>query len=285
MYSHDGVKWEQARIPAEEHGYSSGLAAAVYGNGTFLSTPLSVFTAGELRKESPIYRSADGKKWERVLVPSFPPDHLDFARGKFIAVRGRQLRSSVDGAVFNGQFGRFEEESACCTGFAFGDTEAGFRYVAVGVSRTLEVGVPAWRSVSSDGLTWDVIDRPAEVGSIAYGAGHFVMLCLTGAVETSHDGQTWVRRPAISRDAFQQLSWTGERFLALGQRTWSSPDGFEWQLEPTPFPGAVLWIAAGRGALCKTGSRAVVFSPDGRNWRETNLPKDGSVHAIAYRSE
>lgn len=281
MYSHDGIHWTRANelIEASEARYSDyALKVGLFANGRFVAMQTNESrekTSGaSVRVYAP--QSRDGLVWEKAYAEIDPADFVLFARGQFVAIQGRQLLISRDAIHFSGRFG---DDGNMCMDFACGDTEAGFRYVALGWGENC-----TWRAVTSDAVRWDASDLISEDASVAHGAGHFVMVTRSGAVERSHDGQTWlVQRERIPDEGLEQIVWTGDRFLAIGLRTWSSPDGITWTLFADPGFTRVVWADGRIGVFCRRQDWSIVFSRDFRNWQPTDLPRDAA--AIAYRDQ
>jgi hypothetical protein len=277
LSSRDGTEWKAAIGVFAE---SENLNAVVYGAGKFVAT-----RCGGEEREWSIAVSPDGLTWKDHTIDGSPPDRLVFGKSTFIAIRGLEMRRSEDGEHYSTAATDGPEAAEICTSFASGDTEAGFRSVALGVPRFVEREQAAWRAVTSTGEKWDVIQRGTPDGWVAYGAGQFVVLNHTGRIETSHDAQTWVSGKELTGGFFDDLLWTGERFLAHGKRTWSSADGFEWQQETDVPDGKILWIRASIGAFRQLPDGTVLFGRNAKSWQPTSLPRTPRINAIAYRDQ
>lgn len=281
MWSRDGLEWKRAYGAAA---LGENLNAVVWGAGKFVATACEEVVGSE-KQSWRVAQSSDGLRWDAHTAAMPPPDRFIFGHGTFIALRGLVLMHSRDGVDFVETPREGASPAELCTSIAAGDTEAGFRYVALGRGRFVAEESETWRAVGSTGDSWDNIQRGPLPGWVAYGAGHFVVLNPTGGIETSHDGQTWVKAAEVQSDYFQDLLWTGERFLACGARTWSSTDALQWRPETDQLPGKILWIRAGVGAFCRLGEGEVVFSQDFKAWQPTTLPKTPRINAIAYRDQ
>ncbi len=118
-----------------------------------------------------------------------------------------------------------------CLKGAFGDGEAGPRFVFIGHAEPgQEMPKLFWRACTVDGIRWAATEgNAAEARDIAYGAGHWVVAGPRGLIESSHDGHSWVRHRTAEDADFSRITWDGNRFTALAVTSvWTSPDGLHW---------------------------------------------------------
>lgn len=172
-----------------------------------------------------------------------------------------------------------------------------------GSGRVVLVGDQGGIQTSDDGVTWTARTPAAGYSgslllkSVAYGGG--VLVAVGGGsagtvaeIQTSADnGVTWVRRTSPTSLGFQNLVYTGSRFVAL---QWGSPagnvlssvDGVTWTLMGT------ITSNFGAGASLSTnGNRLVVgtineihYSDDfGVSWTTVSVPSSDNV-AIVHAS-
>ncbi len=116
--------------------------------------------------------------------------------------------------------------------------------------------------------------------SIAYGSGKFVAVGHSGAIKTSEDGTSWVKRESNTQHWLRRIIWTGEKFIAVGYGyspvtsnpvvvILTSEDGIKWVQQKTSDLGSdirlggIAWngskfVAVGEGGVC--------VSEDGINW-------------------
>jgi hypothetical protein len=146
----------------------------------------------------------------------------------------------------------------------------------------------SWRAATADGETFAKAEHHTpEARDIAFGAGHFVVVGSGGLIESSHDGMTWSRREADPNEDFQDVVWTGARFIARGKKTWVSEDGLEWTanagLRP---PGNVAWAnEIGEGFLIRAVAVSwggnIFASPNLQEWKKLAVPPGPSLTAVA----
>ncbi len=276
LVSADGLHWQASPPRSDPH---IRLHAITYGAGRFVAIGKSFDRGGE--SKGLIAVSEDGQSWRDWRQPALVPEALIYGAARFLFLGGANLVVWRDGESLPHATPSFDLAASGCRGLACGDTEAGFRFVAIGESEDGQ----AWRAATSDGLRWDIPPHPAPLASgIAYGAGHFVVVGPKGLIESSHDGQTWVPRRADDAEHFEQVFWTGKKFLARGRRTWASADGFSWTVREPPLPRS-LWLREGVGGLAVDGNGALLFSRDLRSWQPALVPPGGPVLAAAYRDE
>ncbi len=115
--------------------------------------------------------------------------------------------------------------------------------------------------------------------SITYGANRFVAVGLNGAIKTSDDGISWIKRESNTQHWLRRVIWTGKKFFAVGYGyspitsrpvavIISSEDGMKWDSEEIDTEsdirlGGIAWngskyVAVGQGGIC--------VSDDGDNW-------------------
>jgi hypothetical protein len=102
-------------------------------------------------------------------------------------------------------------------------------FVAVGGAGTV--------CTSADGVNWQSQKLGTHINllGVTHGGGQFVAVggethvdpiegfhTFTGAVFTSRDGVAWVRQPASIGAPLYRVTWSGNRFVALGSRGWST---------------------------------------------------------------
>jgi hypothetical protein len=267
--------------------------------------PDLVVAVGEVlgadRSTAAIWTSPDGMTWSRVADTKGFEDHgllsIAYGRGRFVAsgatcgseCEGQAYWASTDGTSwsFSGDVGNF-----CCL---ISDIAAGGPgFVAVGADES--TGFPLTPadgevSVSSDGLSWDLIRGSDEFKAVTFGsvvaAGPgLVALGFAGRPEawTSTDGRNWtVSGGDVGTGEMQALTLGGPGLVAVGRDgssavSWTSPDGRSWSRAPAPAgPGVMHSVANLGGTLIAAGSRpdgaAVWYSRDGTEWTPGTLPQ------------
>ena len=283
----DGATWTPA-APEPRHIPVRALASA---GERFLALGGSAEEGGCAWVSSPLPPQNPAAPLPWVALPPIPGPPIStvaYGRGRFVAVQGGTLlwcddRPRIE-RLTPGERLPFVAEGAEIRPLAsaFGDTEAGFCFSVIG-----EADLPGqgehitWRAVSVDGTHWEWSTTgtpPAR--DLVYGAGIFVLVGPGGAVESSHDGQTWTRRESGTTEDLLALHWDGERFLASGTHLFTSPDGLTWKAEPLELPRPLLW-AGPKLAFSLDWQGRLTRTTDFRTWTPVTPPGLAPVTAVA----
>ena len=284
--SRDGVVWEnEQRWKGDLAARHGALLDVAYGDGRFVAV-------GGGKDFGQILTTRDGSEWVEVLRSSSCVETIAFGRLAtsepcFVAMRGSELLHSADGVRFVAGEKLALRGEIHARRSAFGDTEAGRRFVIVG--DVAGEGAPAsWRAVTPDGRTFSSTEvHTASARDVAHGAGRFVVVGSRGLIESSHDGETWTRHRVPSADDFGRVIWTGARFLvSSGKAGWTSPDGIAWTREAGTAPGNVIWGAesASPGSLrlfSIAPNGALHRSARGEEWEPVALGSAPSWKSVA----
>jgi len=281
MTSRDGVTWENDQRWSEEAKDNDDVLFNVaYGAGRFIAV-------GGGAKVGHILSTRDGREWKSLAEVRGRVATIAFGRDRFVAGHDAELLFSTDGEKFEsgeklGWKGSVHARRSAC-----GDTEAGFRFVIVGdVDLYAEKKRVSWRGATSDGTRWEhtALDTPAA-RDIAYGSGHFVVVGSGGLVESSHDGQTWVRHETDATEDFSCIVWTGSRFLISGGKSaWASSDGLTWMRETRRIPCSLAWARDGFLGVGFSWGGHVYTSRDLQEWQKLSVPPGPSLNAVAFGS-
>jgi hypothetical protein len=122
---------------------------------------------------------------------------------------------------------------------------------------------------------------------VAWGNGRFVAVGSTGVDETevflSEEGETWERvslgkpaRPLSASGAdvgaLHGVAWNGLRFVAVGERIVTSPDGASWNVTAAFSSCVFSRVVAHYGMFVAVGGNpsggCIATSPDGISWTE-----------------
>ncbi len=231
--STDGILWANDVLLPESVPASERTLRSVCTDGTRFVAAGGGPTTGLL------LASSDGRNWEPLASPA--PALAAIAAtsasgsqpGTFVAAHPLGLIVSSDGHHFD-HGARFPVTGhSSVLQMAQGNGEGGPRFVILG-SVSLGGLTSFWRAATEDGTTLASFTQDAPpASSIAYGSGHFVAVGPAGLLETSHDGHQWQRIPTDPAVDFQQVLWSGRRFLAIGPgQAWSSDDGLAWNRAP-----------------------------------------------------
>lgn len=146
---------------------------------------------------------------------------------------------------------------------------------------------------SRDGMTWD--SRKLEIKGmprrVAWGGSQFVAVGYTSEFDpnseyytdralvlTSPDGMTWSEQSAPGSGLYD-VTWAGERFVAVGRSILTSPDGSTWNLQNIPVEeyalNGITWSGSQFAAVGTARSEdegLVMTSPDGLAWERHRVP-------------
>jgi hypothetical protein len=115
----------------------------------------------------------------------------------------------------------------------------------------------------------------------------------TPAIWYSSDGSSWTRVSAealpSTGTSVDAVTYWHDKFWSIsegdeGASVWTSPDGRIWTAQPSFSPALNLGakespyqLVADQLGLVAYNSGGAAFSPDGRNWQATDLPRDVSA--------
>ncbi len=150
---------------------------------------------------------------------------------------------------------------------------------------TVAVGNEGTIRTSFDRVTWTPRLSPTALNlrAVAWGMNRFVIAGADGTLLTSTNGLTWTALPPLSIYDIYSLAVSSNRFVAVGDAIYSSTNGLNWSQETSPFPdrlNAVTWtgdrfVAVGRGG-------AILLSTDGVDWIQTEAPLPRYLQGVAY---
>ncbi len=279
LTSSDGEHWTNDQRSSDK----DTLFNIAYGLGRFIAV-------GGGPKTGRLLSSADGKTWKALPAVPGCVATIAFGNGRFVAGHDAQLLSSTDGETFvPGEKLEFHG-TIHARRSAFGSGEAGPRFVIIGDVDLEETGTRvSWRASTETGerYTSQALDT-APALDVAYGAGHFVVVGPNGLIESSHDGQIWLRHPSDPAEDFSRVIWTGQRFLISGgKKTWSSSDGVNWSAELDRLPGVLIWAeeSATTRILTQSSDGALAFSLDLLHWRKPAVNSGPALEALAYSEQ
>ncbi len=279
MTSRDGVTWEnEQRWSEEARDNDDVLFNVAFGAGRFIAV-------GGGAKTGHILSTRDGREWRSLAEVRGRVATIAFGRGRFVAGHDAELLFSTDGEKFEPGEKLSWKGSVHARRSACGDTEAGFRFVIIGdIDLFAEKKRVHWRGATGDGTRWEhtALDTP-DARDVAYGSGHFVVVGPGGLVESSHDGQTWVRHDTEPTEDFSRVVWTGARFVISGGKSaWTSPDGLAWTKESWRIPCSLAWAREGALGVGFSWGGNVHVSRDLREWQKPLVPPGPSLNAVAF---
>jgi hypothetical protein len=230
--SPDGVAWTQ-----RDSG-TVGLGAITWGNGQFVAAG----PAGA------IATSPDGLTWtRRDAGMSNDLYAVAYGNGHFVAVGGAAMPfgativSSSDGVSWAPRVSSTTNSNLppVFTGIAYGNG------LFVAVFPGSQGAVDRSLAISPDGIIWTQYPGggPSFAGAVAFGNGKFVavgtyysaasnFLQSHSVIYSSADGVGWSKRqdlPApVAQGQLVRVAYGGGQFVAVGDMTYSSPDGTNW---------------------------------------------------------
>lgn len=262
-FSTDGETWSGAVTIASGEsltGFAQGAGVAVFS------------TSGA------VYVSADRVNWTRYALSGTANADVCYLGGRFLlfnrSASAPKVVTSVDGAVWN-------------------ETALTGSYPGLPVSIAYGAGTYVCKmdnetavQVSSDGVTWERVETPANVtGGVYYQAGRFVIPAYTAM--SSPDGRTWTLEAVGGGTGLPEsriVPFGGWLAGYVSGAMCLSTDGLAWQRFSMPTSPGVTDIAAGNGRLLlrtsQAGPAAVLVS--GNQWV---LPQAGSAVKTAYAGQ
>ncbi len=138
------------------------------------------------------------------------------------------------------------------------------------LSRLVAVGAGYVMTSSDAGVTWTPNSAAPISGRVLDGviwAGtQFVAVGEAGAILTSPDGLTWTARTSGTTSALRAVTWTGTRYVVVGDSTLTSPDAVAWT-RVTDSAWGLSGIAWSGNLFVQVGSSGLNrTSPDGITW-------------------
>lgn len=269
--STDGITW--TRIPAIAGLETELWRGAGFGDGRFV-------VVGGQGAVGRVLWSTNGTDWEAAARTNL----TDWVGGV------SWLQSATSFVVVGGNGSRFRSlDSARTFQDPGGYIDGALRAVAAGNGLVVAVGHNTQNVgmtlVSTDGRTWS---QPRYGGSalwhVAYANGRFVAVGEQGRCSSSADGVEWT-------DATCGTAWNtwlavlNNEFVIYannGGARYSSPDGINWQTEPTSgsvpnrfFYGNGIYVGF-------DGNGQPLRSTDGRNWTRVNTAERYAARGIAF---
>jgi hypothetical protein len=290
--SSDGMHWENdQRWNGDSNEAGQALVAIAHGKATSAKTARFIAVGGGANTGR-MLASEDGKKWIELPQRQGRMGTIAFGQGRFVAVHGFEVLYSQDGEQFVVGAKLDWTGTIHPRKTVFGQGEAGGMFVTIGqVDLPDETQSVSWRSATPDGEHFAKAEHHApEARDIAFGSGHFVVVGPAGLIESSHDGVTWQRCETDPAEDFQDVAWTGKRFIARGKAAWTSLDGLTWSREPWRVPCAIAWADELKAslsihALGLTWEGSLQSSKDLMEWIKPSLPPSPPLTAIASSGE
>ncbi len=211
LTSRDKAHWTVANLGVQLHleKMNLNLTGVAYGGGTFVAVGTESITNNGVR--GVVFTSPDGADWTAHNPQITPPGGLpaaqaaendsqlgavSFSNGRFIAVggdfsQGLILTSTDGGVAWTETLKGLGGDGGSLHSVAYGNG----RYVALG-NILVQNGVGGSAVLTSaGGSTWTAApgwnQRTIVSGGVSYGAGHFTLTGVGGAVYTSTDGLDW----------------------------------------------------------------------------------------------
>jgi hypothetical protein len=194
---------------------------------------------------------------------------IAFGRGRFVVPDYHRS------GVFYSDDGRTWHQAPCDSQYledvTFG--EAGF----------VALGSLPYVARSTDGVHWQTSPWSRPGDKIAFGHGLYVVVS-GSQISHSQNGIDWSHPQEASFDLSglnEDLIFTGENFVALGQGLAISTDGIHWSLSGSPMFSKA--IAFGDGQFVCVGAFGEIHtSHDGKNWTEQESGTSKGLEAVTF---
>lgn len=208
-----------------------------------------------------------------------------FGSGKFVAVSGGEnhvMAYSEDNAI-TWNIVNLETDRQNWVSVTYGNG----RFVAVGYERA---------AYSFDGIAWDVVNLPLDVGSVIYGGNKFVAVGGQNTIYSS-DGITWSLGTLAQKESFnlQSVAYGNGKFVAVSALTnWStiySTDGITWTSPKLLYFYKWTSVTYGNGKFVAVEENTTaygdytvaMYSTDGITWTYTQIPGGrGNYRSVTY---
>jgi hypothetical protein len=288
LSSSDGATWENdQRWSDESKDDDNVLFNVAYGRAANAKAGRFIAVGGGA-KIGHIVWTEDGKAWTELASHKGRVATIAFGRDRFVAAHDAELLYTLDGETFTAGEKLDWKGSVHARKSAFGDGEGGAMFVIIGdVDLQGEPQRVGWRAATADGVTFAKAEHHTpEARDIAFGAGHFVVVGPAGMIESSHDGLNWTRREADPNEDFQDIAWTGKRFIVRGKDTWISSDAVSWTRTSARLPASIAWAnevaerMAVHGIALNWGG-TIYASGDLSEWRKLPVAPGPSLIAVA----
>lgn len=244
LSSPDGITWTERTSSAPNL-----LRKIVYGGGGLVA----IVQGGTL------FTSADGSTWTTVetgLTNSFGSVAYDGQKW-LVATGNARMLTSTDRVTWTSHP---QSNSAALTGMIWN----GERFFSTSSSGRV------WSS--SDGLDWTRHDLDWSVTSwhALWDGQRFLIVGDSGFLATgTPDATTWTIRGSATANSLNDVIWTGERYVAVGNfgDIVTSPDGFTWSRTTSGTSDSLNAVASTASGFAAVGSNGrYLRSPDGLNW-------------------
>ncbi len=178
--------------------------------------------------------------------------------------------TSADGVTWASQPVRID---VTLQGLAYGQG----RYVAVGLAGNI--------LTSPDGVAW-TLQRTGgrDLAGVAFGNGVFAAVGDGNAFLVSSNGVEWTEVPVFGvSDNLRAIVFANGRFVATGDRIWTSPDGVNWTVQPFVPSAELECVTFANGLYVAAGDNGyIATSPDAQNWTSLTPVITRRLLGVAY---
>lgn len=292
--SPDGIGWSDLVVP--------GAKGSLAFNSVASNSTRTVAVGGELAGNDSVpvvYSTTDAVHWSRVALPGGLRGDLrsviyvSGTTSEFIAVGSDynyQTNTSTTLILTSPNGLTWTNRSAALAGVDLSSVvAAGSTLVAFDGSKSAYTGIIA----PADGsITWTKRTL-GTIGGLTYGAWNGTKLVGVGdATGTSTNGIVWVEKASPSKNGFNDITWTGSKFIAIAYPSgiYTSTDGVTWTPPTTPENSLPLFAVAWSGTqFCAVGGdpervkTALIYtSPDGVTWTQRASTLKVALLAITW---
>lgn len=296
------------------------IGAVVYGEGKFLLASHGSFTGVQ---QMVVSSSTDTITWTATGTgAALGIDGGSYGDGKFMFCGGMTdntargaVAVSEDGLAWtvhpqdNGIFGMYEVAygngvwvaappsptqpaySSDGTAFTLGTNVMGPTAATYGVAfddNRFVLLMNGAAQTSTDGINWTAMTQGtrASLKGAAFGNGQLIAVGEQGTVLSSQDeGETWLETGPGGNGQMNAVTWTGDKFVAVGSSAWTSVDGATWNaFSLGGFFPVMNHLAYAGGTLVAGGTSGNLRrSTNGESWTAFSFnPANASTTGIAH---
>jgi hypothetical protein len=274
LRSNDGVTWGATHGSDETAFFPSGEDLLKSVNG-------QVIVLGDTATTSdPRYLAT---------LPDLTRHTLPFPRGQATAfprdIAGNESALVVVGTggyIAHGPNVNAMELSAAGSAIGLSSVAAvGARIVGVGPALSTELS-------TNSGATWTTVALPngaAQIKSVKYADGKFVVVGASGTVFRSTFGDTWSKRLSNTSSDLRDVVFENGLWVAVGKAGTiiTSPDAAFFSLQNVATEVQLNGVAAGAGQFIAVGlDGAILSSSNGTSWTVRGTEEAVTLNSIAY---
>lgn len=278
LSSEDGVNWQQQAAPGFSSIYPYLIKSVAWGSGRFVAVGHQTFLS-----------SSNGVEWVNGMVV-----------GDLFLSRPRVYDKVVHGAGVFLAVGNHPQ--IIYSPLPGGDSTAGLQWDIANTELEVHcdhLGPGIWAcDPPIDAILWAgnqflayngeaVSSWVSEECVAIYGDDP---ICVITEYEprliSSSNGLVWQKFTVTNWFNPEAIAWNGSRFVAVGEKIWSSPDGTNWITHASGsnlFLNEVIWTGTQFVAVGNGG--AILTSWDGARWRQRSSGTSADLFGVAFNGK